>query len=59
MIWGSLCANGRAGLFFLPTGRTMNGPRYYRSAERQVDCIPDCALRDTVMQDGAPTLYQR
>jgi len=56
MIWGSLCANGRAGL---PTGRTMNGPRYYRSAERQVDCIPDCALRDTFMQDGAPTLYQR
>jgi len=28
MIWGAISEHGVAGIFFLPPGTTMNGPRY-------------------------------
>ena len=54
MIWGGMSVNGTAGLFFLPSGMTMNGARYVdllrEKLERHMN-IHKCTI---FMHDGAP-----
>ena len=54
MIWGGMSLNGTAGLFFLPTGTTMNGQRYLDLLKNKLElhmAVHNCTV---FMQDGAP-----
>ena len=54
MIWGGMSLNGTAGLFFLPTGMTMNGQRYLDLLKNKLElhmAVHNCTV---FMQDGAP-----
>ena len=54
MIWGVMSSNGTAGIFFLPTGTTMNGVRYPKMLEDKLEihmAIHECNM---FIQDGAP-----
>ena len=54
MIWGGMSQNGTAGLFFLPTGTTMNGQRYLDLLKNKLElhmAVHNCTV---FMQDGAP-----
>ena len=54
MIWGSMSLKGRGGLYFLPTGVTMNADRYITVLKDKLEphfSIHGCNL---LMQDGAP-----
>ena len=54
VIWGAISENGVAGLFFLPHGTTMNGPRYVELLEEKPKihtAVHNCTV---FMQDGAP-----
>lgn len=54
MVWGSFCASGRGGLYFLPKNTTMNSESY-------ISCLNDHLLTffgihrcEFFLQDGAP-----
>ncbi|CAM1330816.1 Uncharacterised protein at_DN1629 [Pycnogonum litorale] len=54
MIWGGISVNGTAGLFFLPSGTTMNGQKYVDLLKNKLElhmAIHKCKI---IMQDGAP-----
>ena len=54
MIWGAISVHGKAGLFFLPKGTTMNGNRYLNLLKDKLET--DFAIHGTttLMHDGAP-----
>ena len=54
MIWGAMSTKGTAGLFFLPTGTTMNGARYLDVLKNKLQIRMTVHSCDTFMQDGAP-----
>ena len=54
IIWGAMSSSGTAGLFFLPTGTTINSVRYRKKLEDKLDIhmtIHECNM---FMHDGAP-----
>ena len=54
MIWGAISKHGVAGIFFLPPGTTMNGPRYIELLAEKLKiymAVHNCTI---FMQDGAP-----
>ena len=54
MIWGAITANGRAGLHFVPSGKTVDAESYLKIIKEKVP--PFMAIRNTTVfqQDGAP-----
>ena len=54
MIWGASSENGVAGLFFLPHGTTMNGPRYVELLEEKLKIHMAGHNCTVFMPDGAP-----
>ena len=54
MIWGSIAAAGRGGLWFLPKGQTMNATTYLEMLEEKLTVWMNI-LQTTIFQhDGAP-----
>ena len=49
-----MSTKGTAGLFFLPTGMTMNGARYLDVLKNKLQIHMTVHSYDTFMQDGAP-----
>ena len=54
MMWGAMSSDGTAGLFFLPTGTSMNGVRYRKMSEYKHDIHMTSHECITFMHDGAP-----
>ena len=53
MIWGAISENAVVGLFFLPHGTTMNGPRYVKLLQEKLKihmAVHNCTV---FMQDVA------
>ena len=54
IIWGAISENGVAGLYFLPHGTTINGPRYVELLAEKLKihmAVHNCTV---FMQDGVP-----
>ena len=54
MVWGSMSAKGRAGLFFLPAGMTMNSKTYLNVLKDKLRLHMTVHNATTLMHDGAP-----
>ena len=54
MIWGGISAKGTAGLFFLPSGTTMNGTKYLGMLKNKLEIHMNIHACSIFMHDGAP-----
>ena len=54
MIWGSISEHGVAGIFFLPPGTTINGPRYIELLAEKLKVHMAVHNYTIFMQDDAP-----
>lgn len=54
MVWGCMSAAGRGGLFFLPSGVTMNGVIYLQVLKDHLTNFMAIHQTNIFMQDGAP-----
>lgn len=54
MVWGSISAKGRGGIFFLPTGMTMNSKMYLNVLKDKLCLHMGIHNTETLMHDGAP-----
>ena len=54
MIWGAMSKNGTAGLCFLATGTTINGPKYVELLKNKLLLHMTVHSTTIFMHDGAP-----
>ena len=54
MIWGAMSQHGIGGLFFLPSGTTMNGEKYAQLLSDKLQLHMHVHKCNIFMQDGAP-----
>ena len=53
MIWGTMSCNGTAGLYFFPSGKTMNGQKYLELLNNKLKIHMDDHNCNIFMHDGA------
>ena len=54
MIWGAMSQHGIGGLFFLPSGTTINGEKYVQLLSDKLQLHMQVHRCNIFMQDGAP-----
>ena len=54
MIWGTMSQHGIGGLFFLPSGTTINGEKYVQLLSDKLQLHMQVQKCNIFMQDGAP-----
>ena len=59
MILSGISVNGTAGLFFLPPGTTMNGPKYVNLLKDKLELHMAVHKCKTLIQDGAPCYWSK